>query len=242
MEKNYFIFLKKTFKKILLNFLRAITKKEYDLFISIGDGCVTSQALRDLGLQVYSYPFDWLGVSRASLDDLLILLENKFDSIFDGLIEEYRYEDKIAYGNAIGMVFNHDFYDKTSLEQQLPKVKEKYNRRIKRLFEHIKNSKSVCFVYVQALVSGRSNYRRFEKKDVVKWANRLQQLFPNKKIKLIYIGHNPDLKRDDILIRKISDCLEFSEINNHYIHEHYAWKKNYNMILKVLSRYRLNKR
>lgn len=235
MEGSYLVFLKNIFRKLFFN-----ERKEYDLFIPIGDGCVTTQALRDLGLQIRSYPLDWLGMAVVSLDSLLTLLETKLAFIFDELIEEYRYENLVAYKNSFGMVFNHDFFAKYSLEQQLPGIKEKYDRRIRRLFEHIKNSESVCFVYVQALNATRPNCRQYAKKDTLKFANKLKERFFGKSIKVVFIAHNPNLKRDDILFSKESGCLEFVEISNYYIHRHYDWKVNYDILLKVLSRYRLN--
>ena len=35
--------------------------KEYDFIFSLGANCAVSMALRDVGLQFASYPFDWIG-------------------------------------------------------------------------------------------------------------------------------------------------------------------------------------
>lgn len=234
MEKTFSSIIKQFCRKALRNTLRM----RYDLFVSLGDGCATSQALRDLGLQTYSYPLDWLGSSRTAFRDIIFLLNTKFESMFDNLLECYQYQNHTVYCNSIGMQFNHDFQKNIPLEEQLDEVKSKYGRRITRLFDHINISKNVCFVYIEALFPKQKEKMSPTKTKILEYARTLQQMFSDKNTRLVYIKHNPNLLRDDLHFRYISNILEIIEINNSYIHEDYSWKGNYDTILKALSKYR----
>jgi len=118
-------------------------------YISLGSNCSVAYQLQKLNLKKESLPFDWIRVN--SIKAVLDLIENNFSGFLDDLVhvkddekfpfiddtEEYfdKIQDKktkIYKNQNIG--FFHDFKDGVSFEE----VKEKYDRRIKRFYEKIK--------------------------------------------------------------------------------------------------------
>lgn len=109
--------------------------KKYESVISLGYFCSVAIELEKMGIRNFSTPFDWLitdwfGIERA--------FKTKFKDFlnYDNLIqdEEFRghYKD-----NNYNFCFFHDFSEYKSLDSQIYTVREKYDRRIKRLFEKI---------------------------------------------------------------------------------------------------------
>lgn len=86
--------------------------KVYDLIFSIGEACSCTQILRQVELQDFSYPLDWL--FGASFTDRIKIVASKFENFFnkDDLIYAYT-EEAVpfdAYKNTLNdMTFNHDF-------------------------------------------------------------------------------------------------------------------------------------
>lgn len=120
-------------------------------YISLGPTCSVAYQLEKLNLKKESLPFDWIRCN--SIFNVLNLIKNNFEGFFEDLthvkdssskfpfisdddqqfdnIKEM--ETKIYKSKHIG--FFHDFKDGISIDD----VKEKYNRRIKRFYEKIRN-------------------------------------------------------------------------------------------------------
>lgn len=112
-------------------------KYQFINFISLGYFCDVASDLEKLGLRSYSYPFDW---NLTSLDNNIKLIENNFEDFLniDNIKQLSGYPNRyvdIKYN----VFFYHDFVSYKSLEEQLPSVKEKYQRRINRFYKDIKN-------------------------------------------------------------------------------------------------------
>lgn len=127
-------------------------KKTYDLCFGIGEACMTSQALREAGLQFASYPFDWVG-SNNPLKCVELLTSD-----FRGFIKR---EDFVYIGtdsdNGLGRYWNtrtnfghpHDFVDKPVIDDEMYRaLTDKYLRRQARLTEQLTKSKRVLMVCV----------------------------------------------------------------------------------------------
>lgn len=104
-------------------------------YISLGYFCSVALELEKLGLRNESSPFDWVisdfkGVIRA--------IQENFSNFLD---YEYLSQDKdnhsIYMNTKYNVKFFHDFDKYLPLYKQLPKVKEKYNRRISRFYKSI---------------------------------------------------------------------------------------------------------
>ena len=131
-------------------------KMKYDLVFGFGPACSCSQTLRRAGLQLLSFPFDWIGpgVNNPEWDNDL---HRRADLLASGLTNQLRKEDFVYNGDhtngmakyfntRLGMIFLHDFPIGEPLEQSFPAVIAKYERREKRLIELISRSKRVLVV------------------------------------------------------------------------------------------------
>lgn len=131
-------------------------KKKYDLVFGFGPACSCSQTLRRAGLQLLSFPFDWIapgyGTPAWDIDmrQRADLLASRFaDALRE---EEFEYHGNHTNGKAkyfntrLGIVFLHDFPQNVPLSESFPSVAAKYKRREKRLVGLIERSKSVLIV------------------------------------------------------------------------------------------------
>lgn len=112
--------------------------KKFEHIISLGHFCGVAQELERLGLRDASYPFDWLITQRSAAEELI---ENRFE---DFLSYDLLYQDSAhpeIYRNkryGFGVSFYHDFSAYIPLDKQLDAVVQKYNRRIKRFYDAIR--------------------------------------------------------------------------------------------------------
>ena len=109
--------------------------KQYNHFISLGYFCSVALDLERLGLRSTSSPFDWC---ISNIEGVFSLIQNNFEDFltYENLsqnIEKHEcYKD-----DKYNIEFFHDFDKYKSLKSELPKVKEKYNRRIERFYKDI---------------------------------------------------------------------------------------------------------
>ena len=127
-----------------------IKQKKYDCIFSIGDDCLIAQSLNELGIRNFSGPFDWF--SGGDILYRLKLLDSKFlgflekenlqisEIVGDSKLHTYRTVDIQS-----GLIFPHDFFSQ-KIDLCFREVREKYDRRISRLYSKIFDS-SVLIVY-----------------------------------------------------------------------------------------------
>ncbi len=168
-----------------------ILNNEYDFIFGIGEACSCSETLRKCGLQFQSYPLDWL--YGGDIKTRVNLLVNNFEDFIniDDLQKQGERENPLPcdiYANLKNkIVFNHDFPLRKNLDETYPLVFEKYNRRIKRLYENIENSNKILIVYIQNPASKTKIIRIIRK---IKFVIQLiSKKFPNKEINLLYIAN-----------------------------------------------------
>ena len=115
---------------------------KYQNIISLGFFCGPAQEIKSIGLRNASYPFDWI---ISNFESVLLLLKNNF---IDFLEEKYLIIDRtekelketyIVKNIKYDIKFFHDFKKVYTIHEQLTEIKEKYNRRIQRLYKTIKN-------------------------------------------------------------------------------------------------------
>lgn len=163
--------------------------KKYDFIFSIGEACSCTQVLRHLGLQNASYPFDWL-LGNTFVGRCKILTE-EFKDFIEKEDLQFSHEARSLkcnayYNKANDIIFMHDFLKSLDFEDAYPLVKEKYDRRIKRLLEKIKNSNSVLVVYLE---SPTSNHIEISKQEILQGYSILKEKFGDK-INLLYIKNS----------------------------------------------------
>ena len=109
---------------------------KYKHIIPLGYFCSVAMELERKGLRTASYPFDW--IISDSFENILKLLDNNFEEFLD---EESLYQEEIPnhyYNYRTGIHFYHDFDAYTPLRNQIYSVRKKYDRRIKRLYDDVK--------------------------------------------------------------------------------------------------------
>ena len=178
-----------------------ILNDEYDFIFGIGAACSCSETLRKCGLQFQSYPLDWLygGKLKTRID----LIVNNFQDFInkEDLMKTGEREHPLPcdiYANKKNkIIFNHDFALHQNLDDTYPAVKEKYDRRIKRLYDNIRKSNKILIVYIQT--PNTKTKTKHIKKDIIENISEIQNKYPNKDIKLLYIAH----KKYPFSIKKI---------------------------------------
>lgn len=106
-------------------------------YISLGYFCSIASELEKLGLRTESSPFDWV---ISDFKGVIMALENHFSEYLDYNFLSQNIENHAVYMNVkYNISFYHDFDKYVSLEKQLSKVQEKYNRRINKFYESISN-------------------------------------------------------------------------------------------------------
>lgn len=111
---------------------------QFEKIVSLGYFCSVAMENQRMGLRNVSLPFDW--VIASDFPGLLRLLETGFDRFLreEDLYQESKVNPKFYYDNYNHIHFYHDFSATVPLAQQLPAVREKYQRRIARLYDTIR--------------------------------------------------------------------------------------------------------
>lgn len=109
--------------------------EKYYHFISLGYFCSVALELERIGLRSTSSPFDWC---ISNFEGVIEAIENKFDDFLNyDLLFQSDNARQIYFNTKYRIWFFHDFDKYLALDCQLQKVKQKYDRRIKRFYEDI---------------------------------------------------------------------------------------------------------
>lgn len=100
--------------------------------IPIGSNCHVAESLRVAGIRTFSYPFDWVAMNTSMYTKYPLKIMSLKTEEVEEFCRDFFSNDKIHL--EYGIAFPHD--DKNN-------ICEKYTRRIKRMFEHIKSAKNV---------------------------------------------------------------------------------------------------
>lgn len=122
--------------------------RDYDYIIPIGYNCACGMVLRNLDLRKQSFPLDWV-VSKPEW--VLQYLKTNF--------KDYYLPNQTAKTNYIGQDFHwfetHRYSEHYAEKDEIDNNKsiyndnlEKFDRRIKRLFEVLNSDKKILFMYV----------------------------------------------------------------------------------------------
>ena len=111
-------------------------KRKFNHIISLGSFCSVAMELEKKGLRPASYPFDWL--IDDEFDKVLALIENNFKDFLDPASMSRENRPEVYFNSKINVHFYHDFNAIDSLESQISVQQKKYDRRIKRLYEDIR--------------------------------------------------------------------------------------------------------
>lgn len=182
---------------------------EYDYFFSLGEACPTAMILKKMGLRSFSGPFDWIG--GLSFEERLDFLLSDVHLVLDTDEWEYqgnRFEPEprdIYVNKRLNMLYPHDFPYNTPLEISAPIIKDRYERRLKRVRDVLRQNKTILFAYMAA------------KKDKDFDLNRMAQacVHFNDSIKakanMIYILNNDAILNGECKITHPNSFLTFVE-------------------------------
>ena len=163
---------------------------KFDLIVSIGEDCACTSYLRRFNLQDYSFPFDWL--TKATFETRINLLINNFENFLNkeslqhltkpvgvNVDNEHDYYQDIN----LGFYFYHDFKSNEPFDEEYINVKNKYERRIKRLYQCIEEVNNILFVWW-------SRDKHQDEDLIINLYEKLKNRFKNKKIHLLIIEYN----------------------------------------------------
>jgi len=161
--------------------------KKYDLIISLGGRCRMASALKKLKITEKTYPFDWTAYNGDVASMYLLTKCNLIKSHFENA---FNFEDFVEYDNPGNpsnrsvknnktiLRFGHDFPWEKSVEEFFPEFLEKYQRRIKRLYDDIEKANNILFVFEDPSM-------RLPLEAIKKGIATLKECFPNKDITLL---------------------------------------------------------
>lgn len=186
---------------------------QYDIIIPFGMSCLCSDVLRDIGLQVYSYPFDWTG--GGSLSTRVDLLVNDFKDWlnYDDLVQipaignSKKREFKDYANIRTNMTLRHHFlYDKydDAFKNDYTAILSKYRRREERLLSQIAESKNVLFVVIET--PQREKIKDY--KDMIDSHSIMSKKFMNTNVDLLYFQLSDNY---DIINKHINNNIHIIE-------------------------------
>lgn len=173
--------------------------KKYDLAFGIGFSCAVSQALRDLGLQRESYPLDWVGVpglqagAQMIADDFRGWFEREDLRLWDVTFSAGHIA-RIYKNIRTGFGFPHEFTNAKPFEACYGAVKDKYDRRIARLYERIGKSGHVLAIYLESM-----RRTRIDDESILSAVRVLRGKFPSVRVDMAYLYEDPDATRAETM-------------------------------------------
>lgn len=218
----------------------------YDLIISMGGACNCTKALRHLGLQNFSYPFDWL--YGSTLTKRIEILKNRFYKFFDFEdIEQVNFieEDRIIVKNLYTKLFhNHDFFvNKGTLQEQYSSVKAKYDRRINRILNLLDKfeNKSILLVYFQRPTIEPDDFENYSENDLKLMIKELEKSFPNSKFNILFVKSSDNKKPNKIKYIKSNnkDIMMAITYNRYRENENKEYAKYELNLIKILKHYKI---
>ncbi len=164
--------------------------KTYDIIYSIGYDCTCARYLAKYSLRSFAGPFDWITLCDYPTRMSYILngfenFLNKDDLEFLPRPPEKDYLNPYTidfYNKRDNFHFFHDFPKGKSLDESFPFIKEKYNRRIKRFDEMLRNKKNVLLMCV-------SNTEIVDNDVIRKYSEAIMQKY-NKKIDFLFVEND----------------------------------------------------
>lgn len=170
-----------------------LSSQKYDLIFSLGAACSCTQILRKKGLQLSSYPFDWL--FGSCFNKRIDMLTSDFADFIQPEDLEYTGKNNglaehlcdIYYNKANDITFNHDFPEAIPLSRSFPSVKEKYMRRCRRLISQINSSRRVLAVWLE---TPNCPDKLTDFSTLLNGWKKLCECFPNAEIDLLYISNS----------------------------------------------------
>ena len=155
--------------------------------ISLGYFCSIATELERYGLRDRSFPFDWL---ISDFEGVISAIENRFEDLWDYEYWAQSADERGYYKHTkFGFEFYHDFDGFRPLREQLPAVKEKYDRRIARFYRTIQEpTLFIRYISDEQLTEGVSDELRWIEDNHDRINNLLRSF--NAHNEILYIANN----------------------------------------------------
>lgn len=194
--------------------------EKFDYIIPLGENCQTGISLRSLTLRKEAFPFDWHGVRDFSIageggfSKKIDMICTNFERFFnrddyEEFFETWETEHRLILNKYTGLQFLHEFPKYISIAEYFPAFKEKYEKRIDRLYSVLNENVSILFVFIEFFAhltdeEIRANYQKLAKN------------FPVPKIKFLIIKNRENLDKEQIVQRELETNINIFEINNDF--------------------------
>lgn len=116
----------------------------FDYIIPLGSFCSVASELEEAFLREHSLPLDWV---ISDLKAINTLIPSRFTPLFDPdkLHKDAQHPHIVKHSDFV-FDFYHDFPAEKSIEEVLPRVKQKYMRRVDRFYSILSSRKNLLFV------------------------------------------------------------------------------------------------
>ena len=167
--------------------------RKYDFIFSVGAACSSTQTLRASDLQRFSNPLDWL--YGNDFEGRINLILSHFERFIQKIDLEYLNLCNGDVHNLCGIyhnkfndiTFNHDFQYGVPLEESYNKVKEKYDRRIARLYASIKSAQRILIGYLET----PNTAEKLPNNDIlISCLQKIKAQYPEKEFNLLYFTND----------------------------------------------------
>lgn len=201
------------------------TKEKYDLICSLGANCSAAHQLRYRGLRKFALPFDWTAMKE---DECLYKLSEGFENNFEKFLlkenlikldnDEYSqaHKDRIQYKDKYTEIYYYNHFNKELNDNyEYEKVRQKFNKRIKRLINLINSSNRILFIF--------SSNNKFSLDAIYFLVDTLIKLYPNKEINIRVQLFNQE--KEENFIYKNSEIFYYKRSENlyDYTKTNYEW-------------------
>jgi len=162
-------------------------KRMYDVVFSIGSTCRCSMALREGRLQYYSFPFDWTGGPTANEKVSLLCRDFKGWMRRESFVQvsENKYDHSAHWlDKDLGYVFVHEFDTRSTIDEQLPVVRERLMARGRRLQSLIAKASRVLVVYIEA-----PEFQHEDRESLLRARGQLMRKWPDAEFDMLMITH-----------------------------------------------------
>lgn len=189
-------------------------KKRYDFVFGFGPACSCSQTLRRSGLQLLSFPFDWIGpdAGKVGWDDDVRRRTDLICSEFNDWLRigDFVYRNdhptngkSIFFNNALHLVFIHDFPKGLPIEESFPSIRAKYERRISRFLDLLGSSHRILI----ARVDRPDLSYRTPLEDCRYAMRRLGEKFPNAKFDFVLLQPDKNVPFERRAVEDLGDGI-----------------------------------
>lgn len=170
---------------------------DYDLIYSIGTDCACSMYMLRHNLRTVAGPFDWL--THADFKTRIELILSDFDNFLE--CEDLKFlpkDPKIFNDTACdyyenirnGFYYFHDFPANIPLKKSFQEVKNKYQRRIQRFLNNLKQPDKILLLWI-------SNNSKVAPEEALKLCTKIREKFGNH-IDFLMIEHDENKKDGEI--------------------------------------------